>query len=145
MKYFRSKEAAKHYNVHPNTLRKWADLGKVKFKREKNGNRFYEVEKNIQKIEYTNVVCLIQPMNKLKEKKHVIEYHRRYDDCAFIIEESLEEALCILYKNIKNFKKVYFMFTKENMELQKEAKWVLNRFGIEYEIMFSETLGSCET
>ena len=40
----KTKQACELLGIHPNTLRKWADNGKIKYIRQKNGNRLFDIE-----------------------------------------------------------------------------------------------------
>lgn len=58
MPYVKNKMAEKHYGVHANTLRRWANGNKIKYTRTTNGSRLYwidEKEKNIERTSYIYV------------------------------------------------------------------------------------------
>ncbi len=40
----KTKEACRILGIHPNTLRRWANTGKIKYVRQPNGNRLYDVD-----------------------------------------------------------------------------------------------------
>ena len=47
MTYVSPREASKYYNVSEQTLRQWANIGKLKFKTTEGGHRRYEIVENI--------------------------------------------------------------------------------------------------
>ena len=61
MDYLSTKKAAKKLGIHPNTLRKWADAGKIKYFRTLAGQRRYDIDGylGIQRIAQTICYCRV--------------------------------------------------------------------------------------
>lgn len=57
MKYYTSREASKLLDVHPNTLRKWADHGEIESIRTVSGQRRYGLDKYLPVTNSDRVVC----------------------------------------------------------------------------------------
>jgi excisionase family DNA binding protein len=57
MKYYTSREASKLLDVHPNTLRKWADNGEIESIRTVSGQRRYCLERYLRVTSSDKVVC----------------------------------------------------------------------------------------
>ena len=74
MRYFTSKKTAELLGVHPNTLRNWSRAGKIEFIKTPAGQRLYNVEAFIERMEkekhllksYSNIA---KNLNKNKDKK----------------------------------------------------------------------------
>lgn len=57
MKYYTSREASKILDVHANTLRKWADDGKIETIKTASGQRRYNLDQYLQNKQQRTVVC----------------------------------------------------------------------------------------
>ncbi|MEN9849445.1 MAG: hypothetical protein RL368_2185, partial [Pseudomonadota bacterium] len=57
MKYYSSREASKILNVHANTLRKWADSGKIEAIKTAAGQRRYNLDQYLQNSRQKITVC----------------------------------------------------------------------------------------
>ena len=57
MVYVPSRKAAKTLGVHPNTLRRWAEQGKIAFIRTASGQRKYDVDGYLGKSEPGRTIC----------------------------------------------------------------------------------------
>jgi len=57
MKLYPSRKAARILGVHPNTLRRWADQGKINHVRTDAGQRLYDVEGYLGKVEQPIGIC----------------------------------------------------------------------------------------
>jgi len=57
MKYYTSREAAKILDVHPNTLRKWADDGTIEAIKTAAGQRRYNLDQYLQNNQQRTIVC----------------------------------------------------------------------------------------
>jgi putative resolvase len=57
MKYVPSREAAKVLGVHPNSLRSWANQGKIQVKLTPGGKRLYDIESFIGIVHATQSIC----------------------------------------------------------------------------------------
>jgi len=57
MSYLPSRKAAESLGVHPNTLRKWADSGKIKYIRTASGQRRYDVKDYIGQDMQIRTIC----------------------------------------------------------------------------------------
>jgi predicted site-specific integrase-resolvase len=57
MKWYPSRKAAQILGVHPNTLRRWADAGKIAHVRTEAGQRLYDVDSFIGKSSQRIGVC----------------------------------------------------------------------------------------
>lgn len=57
IKYLNTKKASEMLDVHPNTLRNWAEAGKIEYIRTKTGHRRYNVESYIGEQRMPSVVC----------------------------------------------------------------------------------------
>ena len=57
MSYCSSRVAAKALGIHPNTLRLWADTGKIKHIRTASGQRKYDVNDYLGKAKDTETIC----------------------------------------------------------------------------------------
>ena len=75
--FVKTKEAIKELGVHPNTLRKWADEGKIKSIRSPSGQRLYDVEdfkqtsKTRRKFIYARVSTKRQSDELERQIKHL--------------------------------------------------------------------------
>lgn len=57
MKYLPTRKAAKMLGIHPNTLRRWADSGKISTFRTDSGHRRYDVESYLNTCNDVKTVC----------------------------------------------------------------------------------------
>lgn len=57
MKYYTSREASKILDVHANTLRKWADDGKIEAIKTAAGQRRYNLDQYLQNNQQRTIVC----------------------------------------------------------------------------------------
>jgi predicted site-specific integrase-resolvase len=56
-KFHPSREAARILGVHPNSLRKWADIGEINYIKTKSGQRRYDVDSYIGKSTTSITIC----------------------------------------------------------------------------------------
>jgi predicted site-specific integrase-resolvase len=63
IKFYTSREAAQMLDVHPNSLRKWADKGEINCIRTKSGQRRYDVDSYIGKSTTSTTICYCRLSN----------------------------------------------------------------------------------
>ena len=87
MKYYTSREASKLLDVHPNTLRKWADNGEIDSIRTISGQRRYCLDKYLHTNSNEQIVCYCR-VSSSKQRDDLIrqvEYMRiRYPNAEII-------------------------------------------------------------
>ena len=87
----KTNETCKIFGIHPNTLRRWANDGKIKYIRQENGNRLYDVEdflngnkrQNRAKIIYARV----SSRNQKDDLSNQIKYLRERYPSHELIED----------------------------------------------------------
>lgn len=85
----KTKDACRILGVHPNTLRKWANDGKIRYIRQPNGNRLYDVDDFLnsgRKINRARVIyARVSSRNQKDDLSSQIRYLReRYPDHELI-------------------------------------------------------------
>ena len=60
MSYYSSRKASIHFGVTDQTLRRWADTNKIKFKLTEGGHRRYYIDKSVQSKNKKLVKILVQ-------------------------------------------------------------------------------------
>jgi excisionase family DNA binding protein len=63
--FIKTQKACKELGIHPNTLRRWAKLGKIQFIRSGQGHRLYNIEDFIEKNNMQGKV-----INEIMNKKN---------------------------------------------------------------------------
>ncbi|GBC60110.1 DNA invertase [Desulfonema ishimotonii] len=89
MGYLPSRKAAEILGVHPNTLRKWADSGKIKHIRTASGQRKYDVRDYLGKNREMRTVCYCR-VSGYKQKDDLqrqVEYMRKKFPEAEIVKD----------------------------------------------------------
>jgi predicted site-specific integrase-resolvase len=89
MEYIVCRKAAKILGVHPNTLRKWADAGKIKHIRSASGQRRYDVDDFLGKQKESKTICYCR-VSSYKQKDDLqrqIEFMRRKYPNATIVKD----------------------------------------------------------
>jgi predicted site-specific integrase-resolvase len=80
-----SRKAAKELGVHPNTLRKWADEGKIKYIRKRAGQRLYDVDSFIKGGIERQRICYCRVSSPKQKDDLGLEFMRqRYPNYIFI-------------------------------------------------------------
>jgi putative resolvase len=87
--YIPSRKAAQQLGCHPNTLRKWADEGKIPYIKTESGQRRYNVEAFIgkQTIPMTVCYCRVSSPKQRDDLERQIEFMREKHPQAEIIKD----------------------------------------------------------
>jgi putative resolvase len=87
MKYYTSREAAKILDVHPNTLRKWADDGTIETIKTASGQRRYNLDKYVNVHAKRELVCYcrVSSAKQRDDLQRQVEFMReKYPDAQII-------------------------------------------------------------
>jgi excisionase family DNA binding protein len=87
MKYYTSREASKLLDVHPNTLRRWADNGEIEAIRTVSGQRRYCIDKYLQVTSSDKVICYcrVSSSKQRDDLARQVDYMRaNYPDAEII-------------------------------------------------------------
>ena len=85
--YLTSKKASQELGVHPNTLRSWANQGKIKIIKTDAGQRLYDVKNFINKsnLEKTICYCRVSSGKQKDDLERQVQYMKeRYPDYEII-------------------------------------------------------------
>ena len=76
MRYYKSREACAKLRLHPNTLRCWADSGKIECVKTASGQRLYDVDKwlGIQTKPETIIYCRVSSHKQKEDLENQIKY-----------------------------------------------------------------------
>ncbi len=87
----KTNKACEKLGIHPNTLRRWANEGKIKYVRQKNGNRLYDVEsflnqgKKIDRVKF--IYARVSSRNQQDDLSNQIKYLRERYPYHELIED----------------------------------------------------------
>ena len=89
MKYYTNREASKLLDVHPNTLRKWADNGEIESIRTVSGQRRYCLDKYLHVTSSDQVVCScrVSSAKPRDDLSRQVDYMRAHYPDAEIIRD----------------------------------------------------------
>jgi excisionase family DNA binding protein len=87
--YITSREAAKQLGCHPNTLRKWANEGKISHIKTESGQRRYNIEAYLGKHRPTITICYcrVSSPKQRDDLERQAEFMRKRDPTAEIIKD----------------------------------------------------------
>lgn len=89
MEYVPSRIAAKTLGLHPNTLRKWADAGKINHIKTASGQRRYDIETFLGQSQSTRTICYCR-VSSYKQKDDLyrqVEFMRQAYPEAEIVKD----------------------------------------------------------
>ena len=130
MKYVPSREAAKVLGVHPNSLRSWANQGKIQVKLTPGGKRLYDIESFIGIVPATQSICYcrVSSVKQRDDLERQVEYMRtRYPDHAIVID--IASGLNFKRKGLRSL--LERVLRREVCEIVVAYKDRLARFGFE--------------
>ena len=81
--YITSKNACEHFGIHANTLRKWADDGKISHIRSPSGQRLYDVSSVGKKIDTRTKICYARVSSASQKEdleRQVLFLKQKYPD-----------------------------------------------------------------
>jgi len=87
MNYVSTKEAAKKLGIHPNTLRRWANEGKIEHIRTLSKQRRYDVDGYLgtQRTAQTICYCRVSSYKQKDDLQRQIDYmHKRFPECEIV-------------------------------------------------------------
>ena len=87
MEFFPSRIAAKMLGVHPNTLRKWADSGKIRFIKSESGQRRYDVRGFVGEGGKHETICYCRvssPKQKDDLQRQIEFMQKKYPEAEII-------------------------------------------------------------
>ena len=130
MKWYPSRKAAQILGVHPNTLRRWADTGKIAYVRTDAGQRLYDVDSFIGKSGQRVGVCYCR-VSSAKQKDDLerqIEFMRaKFPDYEIISD--IGSGLNYKRKGLKSL--LGRILDREKLHLVVAHRDRLARFGVE--------------
>ena len=125
-----SKKACERLGIHPNTLRKWADDGKINHIRTPHGQRLYDVDGFLSRMgtRARIVYCRVSSRNQRDDLKSQIEFMRvRFPDHEFI--EDLGSGLNFKRKGFNSLLERILSGTVEEVVVAHKDR--LMRFGFD--------------
>ena len=87
--YITSKNACEHFGIHANTLRKWADDGKISHIRSPSGQRLYDVSSVGKKINTRTKICYARVSSASQKEdleRQVLFLKQKYPEFSEIAE-----------------------------------------------------------
>lgn len=141
-----TREACKRLGVHPNTLRRWADTGKIPHYRTEAGQRRYNVDAYLGSAEKGTVVCYCRVFSKAEkpELEHQEQLMRaRYPNAEIVRDIASEfdtqpEGLKTLLERVLRREKLTVVaadqdrFSRCGIELYQ---WIIEQCGSELVVL----------
>ena len=87
----KTKKACEILGIHPNTIRKWANEGKINYVRQENGNRLYDVESFISSGKKFDKAKIIYARVSSRNQKDDLSNQIRYLRERFPTHELVED------------------------------------------------------
>ena len=87
--YITSKNACEHFGIHANTLRKWADAGKISHIRSPSGQRLYDVSSVGRKIDTRTKICYARVSSASQKEdleRQVLFLKQKYPDYEVVTD-----------------------------------------------------------
>lgn len=87
--YITSKNACEHFGIHANTLRKWADEGKIAHIRSPSGQRLYDVSSVGKKIDTRTKICYARVSSASQKEdleRQVLFLKQKYPDYEVVTD-----------------------------------------------------------
>lgn len=87
--YITSKNACEHFGIHANTLRKWADDGKISHIRSPSGQRLYDVSSVGKKIDTRTKICYARVSSASQKEdleRQVLFLKQKYPDYEVVTD-----------------------------------------------------------
>ncbi len=87
--YITSKNACEHFGIHANTLRKWADEGKIAHIRSPSGQRLYDVSSVGKKINTRTKICYARVSSASQKEdleRQVLFLKQKYPDYEVVTD-----------------------------------------------------------
>lgn len=87
--YITSKNACEHFGIHMNTLRKWADEGKIAHIRSPSGQRLYDVSSVGKKIDTRTKICYARVSSASQKEdleRQVLFLKQKYPDYEVVTD-----------------------------------------------------------
>ena len=87
--YITSKNACEHFGIHANTLRKWADEGKIAHIRSPSGQRLYDVSSVGKKIDTRTKICYARVSSVSQKEdleRQVLFLKQKYPDYEVVTD-----------------------------------------------------------
>ena len=70
-------KAGKHFGVHPQTIREWADDGRIKCIRTPTGQRRVIIEEKNQEIKYKAIYCRVSSQKQKDDLQRQVDYMQK--------------------------------------------------------------------
>ena len=87
--YITSKNACEHFGIHANTLRKWADDGKISHIRSPSGQRLYDVSSVGKKVDNRTKICYARVSSASQKEdleRQVLFLKQKYPDYEVVTD-----------------------------------------------------------
>ena len=87
--YITSKNACEHFGIHANTLRKWADEGKIAHIRSPSGQRLYDVSSVGKKVDNRTKICYARVSSASQKEdleRQVLFLKQKYPDYEVVTD-----------------------------------------------------------
>lgn len=135
MGYLPSRKAAEAIGVHPNTLRAWADTGKIKYIRTASGQRRYDVDGYIRENKAVTTICYCRVSDH--EQKNDLRMQEEYMQVEYPGAEIVKDIGSGLnFKNILDraiagdrLRVIFAHKEKSYQAVTDLARWIIERSG----------------